>query len=849
MSRFNFNLSRLCGTVHTGGNLSFSSNTELNSCVGNRITTIDLVKPSVKTLPMESRTSLKAIAVSPKGPLMITVDQTNHCMLVNTTLNVCLHRMKFKKSVSHITFSPTGTHFSVCTGRHVQVWRTPSLRREFAPFVLHRTYTGHTDDVKRCEWSEDGRFLLTAGEDNTGRVYMVDGRDGYVPKTLAGHREGVIASFWISEESGCYTVSKDGAVFSWIFNPNEDTTADRHMYEDGSWNLSTKHYLRQEGARVTCASASCGGAVLAIGFTTGVFGIYNMPGCENVHSLSVGNRVLTSLQLNGTGEWVAVGVGGTGQLLVWEWQSESYVLKQQAHGYQVNAMAYSPDGSNAATGGEDGKVKLWSGGSGFCFVTFQEHTAPVKDVTWTAKGVVISASLDGTVRCFDTVRYRNFRTLTSPTPTQFLSVSADSEGEIIAAGSVDPFDVYLWSMQTGKLLDVLSGHKGPVCTLKFAPIGGVLSSGAWDGTVKVWDVYKSNNVETLIHQRDVLALDYRGDGKEIVTATSAGTLNFWDLEEGELKNVIEGHRDIMGGRKENDRMTAENNASARHFTSVTYSADGAYVLAGGNSKYICIYNVASGILVKKFVISHNRSLDGTLDKLNSKYDSVGGPISEVPAEEEERAGTGAVTNIPGAKRLDTGERKSKQEVRTIRVAFSPGGEEFCAVTTEGMLIWRLDEDLVFDPIALTEDVTPHAVNLSLQRGQYGQALIMSLLLNETPLIAAVVDGIPTSSIELVTRSITRNHYVRFLQFLAEKIADTPHIEYYNNWLHAFAKTHGKRIEAGGGKYIHALRAVMAAVRTRQEELKHCLSENVYTLQWTQKSLEIALRKIEQAKKV
>jgi WD40 repeat protein len=67
----------------------------------------------------------------------------------------------------------------------------------------------------------------------------------------------------------------------------------------------------------------------------------------------------------------------THRLLVWEWQSETYVLKQQGHFYDVNALAYSPDGQLIATGGEDGKVKLWNASSGFCFVTFSDHSGPV----------------------------------------------------------------------------------------------------------------------------------------------------------------------------------------------------------------------------------------------------------------------------------------------------------------------------------------------------------------------------------------------------------------------------------------------------------------------------------------
>jgi periodic tryptophan protein 2 len=47
---------------------------------------------------------------------------------------------------------------AVTHGSHVQVWRTPNhLVREFAPFVLHRTYTGHHADVSSIRWSPDSR--------------------------------------------------------------------------------------------------------------------------------------------------------------------------------------------------------------------------------------------------------------------------------------------------------------------------------------------------------------------------------------------------------------------------------------------------------------------------------------------------------------------------------------------------------------------------------------------------------------------------------------------------------------------------------------------------------------------
>lgn len=51
-----------------------------------------------------------------------------------------------------------------------------------------------------------------------------------------------------------------------------------------------------------------------------------------------------------------------GQLLVWEWQSESYVFKQQGHFNNMASLAYSPDGQYMVTGGDDGKVSVPGGG-------------------------------------------------------------------------------------------------------------------------------------------------------------------------------------------------------------------------------------------------------------------------------------------------------------------------------------------------------------------------------------------------------------------------------------------------------------------------------------------------------
>lgn len=160
------------------------------------------------------------------------------------------------------------------------------------------------------------------------------------------------------------------------------------------------------------------------------------------------------------------------------------------------------------------QVKVWTVRTGSCFVTFKEHTAPVSAVAFLPSGnALLSASLDGTVRAFDLVRYRNFRTLTAPEPCQFASLAVDPAGELVCAGTMDTFQILVWSLKTGRLLDVLQGHAAPVTALHFSPATALLASGSWDKTVRLWDVFDSKGaVETLQHVHDVLAVAFRPDG-------------------------------------------------------------------------------------------------------------------------------------------------------------------------------------------------------------------------------------------------------------------------------------------------------------------------------------------------
>lgn len=52
--------------------------------------------------------------------------------------------------------------------------------------------------------------------------------------------------------------------------------------------------------------------------------------------------------------------------------------------------------------------------------------------------------------------------------------------QVVCAGSQDSFQIFVWSLKTGRLLDALAAHEGPVVALAFAPNAPLLASASWD---------------------------------------------------------------------------------------------------------------------------------------------------------------------------------------------------------------------------------------------------------------------------------------------------------------------------------------------------------------------------------
>ncbi|XP_063322696.1 PWP2 small subunit processome component [Pelmatolapia mariae] len=876
--KFAYRFSNLLGAVYRQGNLNFSRDgNAVISPVGNRISVFDLKNNTSETLPFSTTKNITCVGLSPDGSLAIVVDEDGAAVLISLITRAILHHFHFHKPVSSIRFSPDGRKFIVTKENVALMYHAPGKKREFNAFVLDKSYYGPYDETTCIDWTDDSKCFVVGSKDMSTWVFGAERWANLIYYSLGGHKDIIVGCFFEKDSLDLYTVSQDGTLCVWesdteldglILKKSQDkpklprqgeeeeeeegeerdkvegeegevirgkveTAKEREKKKNVRYKMMSKHFFNKEGDfnNLTAAAYHKPNHILVTGFASGIFHLHELPEFNLIHSLSISDQRIASVAINSSGDWIGFGCSRMGQLLVWEWQSESYVFKQQGHFNNMASLAYSPDGQYIVTGGDDSKVKVWNTNSGLCFVTFTEHTSSVTNVTFTSSGfVIVSASLDGTVRAFDLHRYRNFRTFTSPRPAQFSSLAVDVSGELVSAGAQDSFEIFLWSMQTGRLLEVLAGHEGPVSCLCFSPVQSVLASCSWDRTVRLWDMLDSwQTKETLPLTSDGLAVTYRPDGQELAVATLNGEISFWNPHTATQNGSVAGRHDLQTGRKETDKITAKQSAKGKSFTSLCYSADGESVLAGGQSKFVCIYNIKEQMLMKKFEISCNLSFDAMEEFLDRRKMTEFGSLALV--DEGAGDGDGVSISLPGVRRGDMSSRHFKPEIRVSSLRFSPTGRSWAATTTEGLLVYSLDGSLVFDPYDLDLDVTPASIRKQLRLQEWASAIVLAFRLNEKALKQEVLEKVPHEQIPVVCGSLPDIYVEKLLGFIATCLEKSGHLQFYMTWAQNLLMLHGQKLKNRSGAILPTLQALQKSIQRHFDDLSKLCDFNMYNIRY------------------
>ncbi|MFG1810325.1 WD40 repeat domain-containing serine/threonine protein kinase [Streptomyces sp. NPDC049040] len=209
-----------------------------------------------------------------------------------------------------------------------------------------------------------------------------------------------------------------------------------------------------------------------------------------------------------------------------EWQAvdrTSEADQLEGHTAQINALAFSADGSLLASGGEDKVIRLWD------LRTSRVASTQLSDHT-------------------DWIRALAF----SP------------DGSLLASGGDDK-DIRLWDISTGRPFTVkLTGHTGWIRALAFSPDGSLLASAGGDRVVRLWDVASGSSAATLSgHTGWIRALAFSPDGTMLATGGNDKVVRLWH---------------VASGRKVSDWPETGGRVHA-----VAFSPDGTTVAAAGAS--------------------------------------------------------------------------------------------------------------------------------------------------------------------------------------------------------------------------------------------------------------------------
>jgi WD40 repeat protein len=170
-----------------------------------------------------------------------------------------------------------------------------------------------------------------------------------------------------------------------------------------------------------------------------------------------------------------------------------------------------------------------------------------------------------------------------------LAFSADSLQ--LAIGGDDHL-VQIYSAESGGPTATLEGSADAVLSLAFAPSGGLLA-GAADKSAILWNTRPAWSLERTIGNVNdptkfvdrVLSLDFSPDGKLLATGggepSRSGELKLWNPVDGALvRTIADAHSDAV--------------------CCVRFSRDGTLLASSATDRFMKVFNVATGALVKPF---------------------------------------------------------------------------------------------------------------------------------------------------------------------------------------------------------------------------------------------------------
>ena len=183
-------------------------------------------------------------------------------------------------------------------------------------------------------------------------------------------------------------------------------------------------------------------------------------------------------------------VGTRGKVLLWDVATATYTEWLAHTGVNIQAVAFSPDGSEALSGGDDTVINRWNVATGTILATWTDHTGKITDLDWSPDGTkALSASEDTTVKYWDVSAGTVLATWDADFTTVVGAARLSPDGTQALVATYGPQkDIKKMDVASGTCLATWTGHTYHIETLVYSADGTKAVSCAWDNTCRKWDV-------------------------------------------------------------------------------------------------------------------------------------------------------------------------------------------------------------------------------------------------------------------------------------------------------------------------------------------------------------------------
>lgn len=219
---------------------------------------------------------------------------------------------------------------------------------------------------------------------------------------------------------------------------------------------------------------------------------------------------------------------------------------------QESALAADCREDLCLTGHSSGKVRLWRVGQIQSKLVLETTDIPVRSLCFSQAGKQCLVGDDkGSIAQWDLNGGRLLQSFSDHTAqVTCLRFLPTRKGFCAASGSDDKSikvtSTKLWDLRMRRCVRSLKGHRSEVSSIAFSPDCNWLVSGGQDGAVKVWDMRKNCNYQTISATEPVKSVLISQGLPQLTVLHSSGSLRFFNFTTFEQLNCFDGTPTNLG---------------------------------------------------------------------------------------------------------------------------------------------------------------------------------------------------------------------------------------------------------------------------------------------------------------